>query len=85
MCFSKIVTRSGTYDAEKVKQGYGVYTWMKPGGEDDEAPTERAKYEGNYKDGLKCGVGKMTFPNGDVYQGEWLDNKVLHTFYLIYF
>lgn len=60
-----------------------MYTWMKPGGEDDEAPTERAKYEGNYKDGLKCGVGKMTFPNGDIYQGEWLDNKVLlHIFFL---
>lgn len=49
---------------------------MKPG-EDDEAPTERARYEGNYKDGIRSGFGKMTFPSGDIYEGEWLDNKVI--------
>jgi hypothetical protein len=65
----------GNFDAEKIKQGNGVFIWMKPG-EEDEAPTERARYEGNYKDGVKSGVGKMTFPNGDIYEGEWLDNKV---------
>jgi hypothetical protein len=44
--------------------------------EEDETPVEKARYEGNYKDGVRCGVGKMVYPNGDTYEGEWLDNKV---------
>jgi hypothetical protein len=66
----------GTFDAEKMKQGYGVYIWMGPGSEEDDTPVEKAKYEGNYKDGMKSGYGKMKFPNGDLYEGEWLENKV---------
>lgn len=65
----------GTFDAEKVKQGQGVYIWMASSGDDDDK-SEKARYEGNYKDGQKSGVGRMTFPNGDVYEGEWLDNKI---------
>ena len=34
------------------------------------------RYEGNYKDGLKNGYGKMVFPSGDVYEGMWVDNKM---------
>jgi hypothetical protein len=67
---------AGTFDAERIKQGYGVYVWMAPGAEDDETPVEKARYEGNYKDGLKHGVGKMVFPNGDIYEGEWYENLV---------
>jgi hypothetical protein len=37
---------------------------------------ENAKYEGAYADGKKNGVGKMTYPNGDIYHGEWKDNKM---------
>ena len=33
-----------------------------------------AVYEGNYRDGKKAGMGKMTYPNGDEYTGEWKDN-----------
>jgi hypothetical protein len=66
----------GTFDAEKMKQGYGVYIWLGPGSEEDDTPVEKAKYEGNYKDGMKSGYGKMKFPNGDLYEGEWLENKV---------
>ncbi len=73
MYFLKFI---GTYDAEKVKQGPGVYIWMGPASEEDETPTEKARFEGNYKDGLKHGVGKMKYPNGDVYEGEWVDNKM---------
>ena len=50
---------------------------MAPGSEDDETPVEKARYEGNYKDGMKHGAGKMVFPNGDIYEGEWIENKVL--------
>lgn len=35
-----------------------------------------AIYEGNYKDGKKAGTGKMTYPNGDEYTGEWKDNAM---------
>jgi hypothetical protein len=35
-----------------------------------------ATYEGNYVDGVKTGVGKMTFPNGDIYHGEWKDDRM---------
>jgi hypothetical protein len=59
-----------------MKQGNGVYIWMGPGSEEDETPVEKARYEGNYKDGLKSGYGRMKFPNGDLYEGEWVDNKV---------
>lgn len=74
-----IVLNLGTFDAERIKQGQGLFIWMKPG-EDDEGPSERARYEGNYKDGIRSGFGKMTFPSGDIYEGEWLDNKVLFTY-----
>lgn len=66
----------GTFDAERIKQGFGTYIWMGPGSEEDETPVEKARYEGNYKDGLKHGMGKMVFPNGNIYEGEWFENKV---------
>eukprot|EP01032_Pedospumella_encystans_P020893 gene20893-23726_t len=66
----------GTFDAERIKQGFGTYIWMAPGSEEDETPVEKARYEGNYKDGLKHGVGKMVFPNGNTYEGEWFENKM---------
>ena len=66
----------GTFDAEKIKQEYGIYVWMAAGSEEDETPVEKARYEGNYKDGLKHGFGKMKFPNVDLYEGEWVENKV---------
>lgn len=49
---------------------------MSPGSEEDETPVEKARYEGEYKDGLKHGIGKMVYPNKDVYEGEWFENKV---------
>lgn len=66
----------GTFDAERIKQGQGVYIWMAPGSEEDETPVEKARYEGEYKNGLKHGVGKMVFPNGNIYEGEWFENMV---------
>ena len=66
----------GTYDAERIKQGSGTYIWMGPTSEDDETLIELARYEGLYKDGQKTGYGQMIYPNGDVYWGEWFENKV---------
>lgn len=34
-----------------------------------------ARYEGQFKDGLFHGWGKMSQANGDVYMGEWQNDK----------
>ena len=65
----------GDFNSEKQKHGQGVYSWMEPDEESGEAK-KVASYEGKYTDGKKNGLGKMVFPNGDVYFGEWKDNKV---------
>jgi len=49
---------------------------MTPGPEEDDAPVEKARFEGNYINGLRTGHGRMVYPNGDVYEGEWHENKV---------
>jgi len=69
-------TFKGTFDSEKVKQGKGVYVWMGPAGEEGEEMVEKARFEGNYKNGLKDGFGTMKFPNKDLYEGEWQANKM---------
>ena len=53
---------------------------MGPTSEDDDTPMELARFEGKYKDGHKTGYGRMVYPNGDIYEGEWFENKVLHAF-----
>lgn len=35
-----------------------------------------ASFEGMYVDGVKHGLGKMVFPNGDTYHGEWQRDKM---------
>lgn len=35
-----------------------------------------ATYEGTYVDGVKQGLGKMTFPNSDTYHGEWKQDRM---------
>lgn len=67
----------GTFDEEKIKQGEGVFIWKGKASDEDDTLVEKAKYEGNYKGGLKNGYGKIKFPNGDEYSGEWVDNKVI--------
>lgn len=49
---------------------------MGPASADDETPVEKARFEGIYKDGARNGFGRMVYPNGDVYEGEWVDNKM---------
>ena len=67
----------GTFDAERIKQGFGTYIWMGPLSEEEpENLVEKARFEGNYKDGLKTGFGKMVYPNGDIYEGEWFENAM---------
>ncbi len=66
----------GSYDSERVKQGAGTYIWMGPTSVDDDTPRETARYTGNYVNGQKSGIGKMVYPNGDVYEGQWSEDKV---------
>jgi hypothetical protein len=33
-------------------------------------------YEGDYDEGKKKGRGKLKFPNGSYYEGEFLDNQI---------
>jgi len=68
-------TFEGTFDAEKMKQGEGVFVWMGPG-EEEESTVEKARYEGRYRDGMRNGFGKMVYPGGDIYEGEWVDGKM---------
>jgi radial spoke head protein 1 len=65
----------GTFDEEKIKQGQGTYIWMAAGADEDAEKKEVARFEGNYVGGVKDGVGKMTFPTGDVYEGQWTADK----------
>lgn len=78
--YKAVITISGTYDEEKIKQGFGTYIWMGPVSEDDDSLIELARFEGMYKDGQKTGYGKMIYPTGDIYQGEWFENKVCHVY-----
>lgn len=34
------------------------------------------KYSGNFKNGSKCGLGRIIFPNGDMYEGEFLNGDM---------
>lgn len=63
----------GTFDEARLKQGQGVYVWVSEPNEDGDR-TEIARYEGSYVDGVKSGIGKLVFPNGDLYEGEFRDN-----------
>ena len=49
---------------------------MGPLSEEDDTPIELARFDGLYLDGQKTGYGKMVYPTGDIYEGEWFENKV---------
>lgn len=67
---------AGDFNAERLKHGQGTFVWMSAPNEDDDTRVERARYEGQYFEGKRQGVGKMTFPNGDVYHGHWHQGKM---------
>lgn len=59
---------TGTYRDGK-RSGYGVYNY---------APNDvylRVKYEGDWKDGKKCGKGRLSWFVGDFYEGDWSEGK----------
>lgn len=58
---------------------------MGPTSEDDDTPMELARFEGMYKDGQKTGYGRMVYPTGDIYEGEWFENKVCNANHIFNF
>ena len=44
--------------------GRGVLSWADGG-----------SYDGEWKEGQRCGLGIMKWPNGKSYKGEWKDDK----------
>lgn len=52
----------------------GANPWVPEGGYPEEgAPT--VKYEGGFAEGVKSGLGRISYPNGDRYQGLWAGGK----------
>lgn len=35
----------------------------------------RKRYEGEWSGGLRSGWGRMYYPDGSIYEGQWLENK----------
>lgn len=66
----------GTFTLDKTKDK-GTYTMISEGEPDDEGnPTVlKSVYDGNFGDGGRSGLGKMTFENGEVYYGIWANDK----------
>ncbi len=73
-------TYVGEFNEAGKKHGAGVYTWNVVPAEDAEEeegePLPPAVYDGSYVLGSRSGVGKMTFPDGGVYYGEWSGNQM---------
>ena len=55
--------------SEGLFHGKGKFIWI------GENKDNKERYSGDYKYGKKEGNGKYTFPNGDIYEGEWFENK----------
>ncbi|RHZ39955.1 hypothetical protein DYB26_006171 [Aphanomyces astaci] len=67
-------TFEGTFNSDKLKHGHGKYTWNEK--TDDDEVKEIAWYDGAYENGKKHGVGKMQFPTGDTYHGQWSSDAI---------
>ena len=67
---------NGTFTLDKEKD-VGSYTTVTEGEPDEEGnPTKAvATYEGSFSGGLRSGLGKMTYPNGETYYGIWKEDK----------
>ncbi|RQM19784.1 hypothetical protein B5M09_001137 [Aphanomyces astaci] len=67
-------TFEGTFNSDRLKHGHGKYTWNEK--TDDDEVKEIAWYDGAYENGKKHGVGKMQFPTGDTYHGQWSSDAI---------
>ena len=53
------------------QDGWGVHIWLEDKGE---GKFLRNRYEGEWKNGLRHGVGVFYYTNGSKYEGEWVEN-----------
>lgn len=72
----------GVFNDALQKHGPGIYTWSTEEGANAWLPEgglpdgPAVKYEGAWAEGQRCGVGKMSFPNGDRYHGLWENGRM---------
>ncbi|RYG51027.1 hypothetical protein EON67_04165 [archaeon] len=74
-------TYEGGFNEAKQKHGRGVYIWSCAVGANAWVPEEGfpegaapiVRYDGQYLDGKKHGIGKLLMPDGDKYHGMLLD------------
>ncbi len=68
-------TYEGSFNEDRLKDGPGVYTWSLEEGANPWLPEgglpegRVVKYEGSWSNGLRSGIGKIFYPNGDRYHG----------------
>lgn len=68
-------TFDGTFNEASLKHGQGVYVWATEEGANPWVPEgglpegRVVKYEGSWVNGVRAGVGKISYPNGDRYHG----------------
>jgi hypothetical protein len=76
-------TYEGAFNELKQKHGKSTYQWSTATGANAWVPEEgfpegkapSVKYDGQYVEGVKRGVGKLSLPNGDRYHGMWDADK----------
>lgn len=69
MCTYKTLANGDLWSGDLLNgkpHGIGCYISQKPA-------TAGKKYEGEYRNGHRVGKGKITWPDGDIYEGEWND------------
>ena len=72
-------TFEGSFNEARQKHGKGAYVWSAAAGANAWVPEEgfpegkapTVRFDGQYVEGAKKGVGKITLPNGDRYHGLW--------------
>ena len=84
----RLMDKNGGIYNNRVRHGYGVYTWFdgrkydgewdngKPKGQGTMTFANGDMYVGQFQDGKRHGQGKMTFANRDTYVGEFQDGKL---------
>ena len=55
-----------------MQNGWGTHIWIEPKGEGSKFL--RNRYEGEWENGERCGVGVFYYANGAKYIGEWHNN-----------
>ncbi len=65
---------TGRVDARKVKQGQGVleFAARRKGEEEEEGDATGCTYSGQFTDGERTGVAKMTYADGTTYRGQFV-------------